>query len=61
MAFLSDIQSPRLDEFRAACAGKFALSTIFLPPAEFAALRQSVVEPKDPVAQALENKVEEIS
>lgn len=50
-----------MDEFRAACAGKFALSTIFLPPAEFAALRQSVVEPKDPVAQALENKVEEIS
>ncbi|KAI0747030.1 NMDA receptor-regulated protein 1a [Daedaleopsis nitida] len=59
-AFLSEIQSPRAEEFRAACRGKFELSTLFLSPDEIAAARKSVVE-RDPLAAAMEDKVETIS
>ena len=58
---MSEIQSPRTDEFRAACAARFELSTVFLTLAECAALRQSVVSAKDPLAQMLEEKVETLS
>ncbi len=60
VAFLSEIQSPREEEFRAACRGKFELSTLFLSPADLAAARKAVVQ-KDPVAEAVEEKAEVIS
>ncbi|KAI0711428.1 NMDA receptor-regulated protein 1a [Earliella scabrosa] len=59
-AFLAEIKSPREEEFRAACRTRFELSTLFLPPDELAAARKSVVQ-KDPVAEAVEDKVETIS
>ena len=58
--FLSEIQSPREEEFRAACRGKFELSTLLLSPADLAAARKAVVQ-KDPVAEAAEDKAEVIS
>ncbi|KAH9941133.1 N-terminal acetyltransferase A, auxiliary subunit [Epithele typhae] len=61
VAFMVEIQSPRADEFRAACAARFPLSTVFLPADELAALRKTVVEKPDPVSQALEEKDEVIS
>ena len=61
MAFLAETESPRTDKFRAACAGRFALATVFLPPTELAAARKAVVAPADPVAQMLEDKAEVIS
>lgn len=60
VAFLNEIQSPRADEFREACKGKFELSTLFLSPDELVAARKAVVQ-KDPVAEAIEEKVEVIS
>uniref|UniRef100_A0A5K1JUL3 RTX-toxin n=1 Tax=Ganoderma boninense TaxID=34458 RepID=A0A5K1JUL3_9APHY len=60
VAFLSEIQSPREEEFRTACRGKFELSTLFLTPADLVAARKAVVQ-KDPVAEAVEDKAEVIS
>ncbi|TFK86666.1 N-terminal acetyltransferase A, auxiliary subunit [Polyporus arcularius HHB13444] len=60
VAFLNEIQSPRADEFREACRGKFELSTLFLSADELTAARKAVVQ-KDPVAEALEEKAEVIS
>ncbi|PIL27725.1 hypothetical protein GSI_10878 [Ganoderma sinense ZZ0214-1] len=60
VAFLSEIRSPREEEFRTACQGKFELSTLFLSPADLAAARKAVVQ-KDPVAEAVEDKAETIS
>jgi N-alpha-acetyltransferase 15/16, NatA auxiliary subunit len=40
IAFLTDIKSSRIDEFRAACDAKFELSTAFKPPAELAILKK---------------------
>ena len=57
---MAEIKSPREEEFRAACRTRFELSTLFLPPDELAAARKSVVQ-KDPVAEAVEDKVETIS
>ncbi|KAH9849573.1 NMDA receptor-regulated protein 1a [Lenzites betulinus] len=42
-AFLAEIQSPRVDEFRAAAKAKFPLSTVFAPHAELPALRKSAI------------------
>ena len=60
VAFLSEIQSPREEEFRAACRARFELSTLFLSPEDLAAARKAVVQ-KDPVAEVVEDKVEVIS
>jgi N-alpha-acetyltransferase 15/16, NatA auxiliary subunit len=43
IAFLTDIKSPRIDEFRADCDAKFELSTAFKPPAELAILRKQAL------------------
>jgi hypothetical protein len=37
-SFLKDISSPRVDEFRLACDGKFDHSTVFKTPDELAAM-----------------------
>ena len=60
VTFLSEVQSPRLEEFRTAFQGKFELSSVFLAPADLAAARKAVVQ-KDPVAAAIEEKAEVIS
>ncbi|CDO77958.1 hypothetical protein BN946_scf184971.g8 [Trametes cinnabarina] len=43
-AFLSEIQSPREAELRAAFRQKFPLATVFAPPEELQALRRSAVQ-----------------
>ncbi|KAI0698059.1 N-terminal acetyltransferase A, auxiliary subunit [Cerioporus squamosus] len=60
VALLNEIQSPRADEFREACRGKFELSTLLLPADELAAARKAVIQ-KDPVAEAIDEKAEVIS
>ena len=54
MSFLSQIQSPRADEFRIACDTRFVLSKVFKSTAEQGALRQQCVDPRD------ENEVETV-
>ena len=45
LAFLREISSSRVDEFRTACDSKFERSTIFKTPQEMAALRKNAVAP----------------
>ncbi|KAF8550148.1 N-terminal acetyltransferase A, auxiliary subunit [Imleria badia] len=54
VSYLSDIQSPRADEFRIACDGKFTLSKVFKSTEEQAGLRRQCVDPKE------ENEVETV-
>ncbi|KAI0659393.1 NMDA receptor-regulated protein 1a [Cubamyces menziesii] len=58
-AFLSEIQSSREDEFRAACKEKFPLSTLFAARSELLALRKSAVQKE--AAEANEEKEEVVS
>jgi peptide alpha-N-acetyltransferase len=44
ISFLGDIQSPRQDEYRAACDTKFELSTIFKTSSELAVLRKDATK-----------------
>ncbi|KAI0727501.1 NMDA receptor-regulated protein 1-domain-containing protein [Fomitopsis betulina] len=44
LAFLQDIKSPRVDEFRGACDSRFERSTVFKTPSEQAALRWNAAE-----------------
>lgn len=41
LAFLNQIRSPRADEFRSSCDGRFELSTVFKTPDEVARLREN--------------------
>lgn len=43
LAFLKEVGSPRADEFRKACAGRFAFATVFGTPEETAELRRTAV------------------
>lgn len=54
VAYLQQIQSPRADEFRIACDGKFELSKVFKTTEEQATLRRQCVDARD------ENEVETV-
>ncbi|KAI8986666.1 NMDA receptor-regulated protein 1a [Trametes punicea] len=57
-AFLSEIQSPREDEFRTACQQKFELSSVFAPREEVPALRRSALQ--QGIVDGNESKKEEM-
>lgn len=61
LVFLNDIGSSRADEFRQACDGKFALSTVFKLPSETAGLRWSALPPDEPMSAGEADKAEVMS
>lgn len=52
--YLQQIASPRVDEFRIACDGRFGLSNVFKTAEEQAVLRRQCVDARD------ENEVETV-
>jgi N-alpha-acetyltransferase 15/16, NatA auxiliary subunit len=44
ISFLGDIQSPRQDEYRAACDARFELSTVFKTSSELEVLRKDATK-----------------
>lgn len=62
-AFLGDVNSSRTEEFRSACDGKFAQSTVFKTSEEVVALRKQAIAPppEDPKLVNGDDKAEVIS
>jgi len=63
LSFLKDVKSPRAEEFREACEGRFEMSTVFKTPTDISALRRAAFANlvEDEEAKEKEVQVDEIS